>query len=81
MASIETTTAEEPMKVFDVNRNYRPDEVATALRVSRKTVYRWIRDIANPLRAFRTTENGQLRCSGKDLNQYVLKNQVKPEYE
>lgn len=81
MASIETITAEEPMKVFDVNRNYRPDEVVTALRVSRKTVYRWIRDIANPLRAFRTTENGQLRCSGKDLNQYVLKNQVKPEYE
>ena len=83
MTSMNTNTAEEikPMSVFNDERNYRTDEIADILRVDRSSVYRWIRDIANPLRAFRTTENGQLRCSGKDLNQYVLKNQVKPEYE
>jgi excisionase family DNA binding protein len=81
MASRKMNTTEEPMTAFDADRAYRPDEIAAALRVSRKTVYRWIRDIGNPLRAFRTTENGQLRCYGNDLNKYISANQVRPEYE
>ncbi|GAB1468230.1 hypothetical protein MASR2M64_09410 [Candidatus Cloacimonadota bacterium] len=83
MASMNTNTAEEieSMTVFKDERNYRTDEVADVLRVDRSSVYRWIRDIANPLPAFRTKENGQLRCSGKDLNAYLDRHKVRPEYE
>jgi predicted DNA-binding transcriptional regulator YafY len=83
MAPMNTNTAEElnTMSIFNDERTYRTDEIADMLKVDRSSVYRWIRDIGDPLPAFRTKENGQLRCSGKDLNQYVLKNQVKPEYE
>ena len=81
MASINMNAAEETMSIFNNDRNYRPDEVASTLRVSRNTVYRWIRDILDPLPAFRTKENGQLRCSGKDLNLYLQKHKVRPEYE
>jgi excisionase family DNA binding protein len=71
----------ESMSVFKDGRNYRTDEVADILRVDRSSVYRWIRDIANPLPAFRTKENGQLRCKGSDLNAYLDKYKVRPEYE
>lgn len=81
MASITTNTAEELMSIFKDERNYRTDEIAEILRVDRSTVYRWIRDILDPLPAFRTKGNGQLRCSGKDLNDYLNKHKVRPEYE
>lgn len=81
MASITTNTAEELMSIFKDERNYRTDEIAEILRVDRSSVYRWIRDILDPLPAFRTKENGQLRCSGKDLNEYLNKHKVRPEYE
>ena len=81
MASITTNTAEELMSIFKDERNYRTDEIAEILRVDRSTVYRWIRDILDPLPAIRTKENGQLRCSGKDLNDYLNKHKVRPEYE
>ena len=83
MASMNTNTAEEieSMTVFKDGRNYRTDEVADILRVDRSSVYRWIRDILDPLPAFRTKDNGQLRCAGKDLNDYLLKHKVRPEYE
>ena len=81
MASITTNTAEELMSIFKDERNYRTDEIAEILRVDRSSVYRWIRDILDPLPAFRTKENGQLRCSGKDLNEYLFKHKVRPEYE
>jgi len=76
-----TNTAEELMNIFKDERNYRTDEIAEILRVDRSSVYRWIRDIGDPLSAFRTKENGQLRCSGKDLNLYLQKHKVRPEYE
>ncbi len=76
-----TTEVVETMSIFNDERNYRTDEIADILRVDRSSVYRWIRDIENPLPAFRTKENGQLRCSGKDLNLYLLKHKVRPEYE
>ena len=83
MASMNTNTAEEyeTMSIFNDERTYRTDEIADILKVDRSSVYRWIRDILDPLPAFRTKENGQLRCSGKDLNLYLLKHKVRPEYE
>jgi predicted transcriptional regulator len=76
-------TAEEvnTMSIFKDERTYRTDEIADILKVDRSSVYRWIRDILDPLPAFRTKENGQLRCSGKDLTLYLLKHKVRPEYE
>jgi len=81
MTPAKDITAEDTMSIFKDDRNYRPDEVASTLRVNRTTVYRWIRDILDPLPAFRTKQNGQLRCSGKDLNDYLNKHKVRPEYE
>lgn len=83
MAPMNTNVAEEikPMSVFNDERNYRTDEIAEILRVDRSSVYRWIRDIENPLPAFRTKENGQPRCKGKDLNAYLDRHKVRPEYE
>jgi len=83
MAYMNTKTTEvlETMSIFNDERNYRTDEIADILRVDRSSVYRWIRDILDPLPAFRTKDNGQLRCSGKDLNLYLLKHKVRPEYE
>ncbi len=83
MASMNTNTAEEyeTMSIFNDERTYRTDEIADILKVDRSSVYRWIRDIGDPLPAFRTKENGQLRCSGKDLNEYLTKHKVRPEYE
>ena len=83
MAPMNTNTAEElnTMSIFNDERTYRTDEIADMLKVDRSSVYRWIRDILDPLPAFRTKENGQLRCSGKDLNLYLLKHKVRPENE
>ena len=83
MAPMNTKTAEvlETMSIFNDERNYRPDEIADILRVDRSSVYRWIRDILDPLPAFRTKDNGQLSCAGKDLNDYLTKHKVRPEYE
>ncbi|MDD3523336.1 MAG: helix-turn-helix domain-containing protein [Candidatus Cloacimonetes bacterium] len=83
MAPMNTNTAEEvnTMSIFKDERTYRTDEIADILKVDRSSVYRWIRDILDPLPAFRTKDNGQLRCSGKDLNLYLLKHKVRPEYE
>ena len=83
MAYMNTKTTEvlETMSIFNDERNYCTDEIADILRVDRSSVYRWIRDIDNPLPAFRTKENGQQRCKGKDLNAYLDKYKVRPEYE
>jgi len=81
MAFVNSNAAEETMSIFKDDRNYRPDEVASTLRVNRTTVYRWIKDILDPLPAFRTKDNGQLRCKGKDLNAYLDRHKVRPEYE
>ena len=83
MAPMNINTAEEvnTMSIFKDERTYRTEEIADILKVDRSSVYRWIRDILDPLPAFRTKDNGQLRCSGKDLNLYLLKHKVRPEYE
>ena len=69
------------MQVFDEKRCYRTDEIAVLLGTAISTVYRMIRNIEEPLRAFRLKTNGQLRVHGKDLNQYLIKHQVDPVNE
>ena len=63
------------------DRYYRPDEIADVLNVARSTVYRMIRDIADPLPAYRINDKGPLRVHGKDINKYLESHKVRPEYE
>ena len=63
------------------DRYYRPDEIAAVLNVARSTVYRMIRDIADPLPAYRINDKGPLRVHGKDINKYLVSHKVRPEYE
>ena len=63
------------------DRYYRPDEIADVLSVARSTVYRMIRDIADPLPAYRINDKGPLRVHGKDINKYLESHKVRPEYE
>ena len=63
------------------DRYYRPDEIADVLNVARSTVYRMIRDIADPLPAYRINDKGPLRVPGKDINKYLVSHKVRPEYE
>jgi len=63
------------------DRYYRPDEIAGVLNVARSTVYRMIRDIADPLPAYRINDKGPLRVHGKDINMYLASHKVRPEYE
>jgi len=63
------------------DRYYRPDELAGILNVDRTTVYRMIRDVLDPLPAYRLTERGPLRVHGKDINAYLENHKVRPEYE
>jgi len=66
--------------LFNPDRCYRPDEIADILSVSKRTVYRMISDISDPLPAFRP--NGKyLRVSGLELNNYLDKHKVIPEEE
>jgi len=66
------------MSIFDEERCYSPVHVAEVLAIDTCTVYRMIRNIENPLPAFRLKSNGQLRVHGKDLNEYLRKNKVDP---
>jgi hypothetical protein len=67
------------MKIFKDDRCYRPDEVAKILNIDTKSVYRLIRDPADPLPAFRTTKpRGVLRLHGGKLNEYFEKNKIDP---
>lgn len=84
MDNMRNNTAEmivEPMNLFQDDRGYRPDEIAEKLNVDRSTIYRMIRKVLNPLPAYRTKENGQLRCFGRDINNYLEHNKVRPEDE
>lgn len=66
--------------LFSPDRCYRPYEVARTLNISKKTVYRMIADVKDPLPAFRP-DGKQLRISGKVLNSYVESHRVVPENE
>lgn len=66
------------MQVFEDNRCYRPDEVATLLGANISTVYRMIRSIEEPLPAFRLKTNGQLRVHGREINHYLTTHKVDP---
>ena len=66
------------MQVFKEQRCYTPLRVSEILSVDISTVYRLIRDIDDPLPAFRLKNNGQLRVHGKDLNTYFEDHKVDP---
>ncbi len=66
------------MGIFSSDRCYRPDEIADKLHVDVCTVYRMIKDIDDPLPAFRLNTNGQLRVYGRDLNSYLENHKVDP---
>lgn len=66
------------MSIFNSERCYRPDEIADKLSVDISTVYRLIKDIDDPLPAYRLKNNGQLRVHGQELNAYLNNHKVYP---
>lgn len=66
------------VQVFNESRCYTPVYVAEILNVDISTVYRLIRDIDDPLPAFRLKTNGQLRVHGKEINKYLEDHKVDP---
>jgi predicted site-specific integrase-resolvase len=66
------------IQVFKESRCYTPVNVAEILNVDISTVYRLIRDIDDPLPAFRLKTNGQLRVHGKEINKYLEDHKVDP---
>ena len=69
------------VQVFNENRCYTPVRVAEMLSVDISTVYRLIRDIDDPLPAFRLKNNEQLRVHGKEINKYLEDHKVDSLYE
>jgi len=69
------------VQVFNEDRCYTPLRVSQILSVDISTIYRIIRDINDPLPAFRLKNNGQLRVHGKELNKYFEDHRVDPLYE
>ncbi len=66
-------------KLFREDRGYSPVEIAERLPCGKKTVYRMINNVEDPLPAYRL--NGMLRVLGKDLNVYMENHRVEPENE
>lgn len=66
----------EPL--FKPDRCYRPDEVASILNVDISTVYRMIKNINNPLPAFKLKEKGQIRLKGSEINEYIENQKIDP---
>lgn len=67
-------------ELFRADRSYRPDEIADKLGVDVRTVYRMIRDIDDPLVAFRP-HGRALRVEGAELIRYLERRKVRPEDE
>ena len=65
---------------FNEKKCYRPDEIASIIGVDPRTIYRYIKDIENPLPAFRPSGRikGGLRIWGSEANKYFEKNKVDP---
>ncbi len=66
--------------LFDSGRSYRPDEIAKKLAIDICTVYRMIRDIDDPLPAYRPYGRA-LRVHGAEIVKYLERHKVKPEDE
>lgn len=60
------------------DRCYRPDEVAKRLDVSVRSIYRWMRDLDDPLPAYRMQQSGPLRIPGNGLNAWLDRRRVDP---
>lgn len=67
-------------KMFESGRSYRPDEIAEKLNVDVCTVYRMIRNVNDPLPAFRP-HGRALRVEGRQINIYLERRKVRPEDE
>jgi excisionase family DNA binding protein len=70
-------------EMFRSDRSYRPDEIAEKLQIDVRTVYRMIRDIVDPLPAYRPCGRGgrALRVEGAELIRYLERRKVRPEEE
>lgn len=64
--------------MFSNERSYRVDEIALALAVSKRTVYRMVNDVEDPLPAVRLRGQG-LRVEGRELLRYLERHKVRPE--
>jgi hypothetical protein len=64
--------------LFDSKRCYRPDEVACKWNLDIKEIYKMIKDINDPLPAFRPTGKKALRIRGEILNAWEIKTKVEP---
>ncbi len=67
-------------ELFKSDRSYRPDEIAKRLAVDISTVYRMIRDMDDPLPAFRPCGRA-LRVKGAEITKYLERRKVRPEDE
>lgn len=66
-------------QLFKDSRCYRPDEIASILNIGDvSTVYRMIRNIEDPLPAFKLKKNGQIRVRGFEINKYVEDHKIDP---
>ena len=66
------------VQIFNENRCYTPLRVSEILDVDISTIYRLIRDINDPIPAYRLKTNGQLRVHGKEINKYLEDHKVDP---
>lgn len=64
--------------MIDVQKCYRPDEVAEILAVSIRQVYRFVDDPIDPLQAIKLSpgKKGKIRIPGKDLKNWIDKRQI-----
>ena len=66
-------------QLFNNDRSYRPDEIAKKWDVNVRTVYRMVKDIDDPLPAFRPNgKKGVIRVKGSVLNEWTEQNKVNP---
>ena len=64
------------MEIFDDERNYYPFQVAEKLEVHISTIYRMIKDIDDPLPAFKLRRNGRLKLNGRKLNKFIKEHEI-----
>lgn len=66
--------------MIDVNKCYRPDEVAKILSVSVRQIYRFVDDPTDPLGAIKlsNSKKGKIRIPGEDLKSWIDKRQIEP---
>jgi len=66
--------------MVDVNRSYRPDEVAKLLNISVRQVHRLVNEPLDPLPALKLSQGsrGRIRIPGKDLKEWMESRKMEP---